>query len=218
MANIFAITTANDTLKLDPNGHTVAVFTVSNRTTRPLRGLAKLRPLDNTKQGWLKLAGESERDFVAGGTQQFNISFEPAPNTPPGKYRFRLDVVSTVHPDEDFSEGPTVVAEVPGPKPPPPSKVWMIPVALMMVGTIVVILTRPKKVSVPSVEGQKIQQAREMLTKVQLKFTEKEVPADDPSQPGRVRSAVPKPGEKVAVDSTIALQVYGPEATKVVPK
>jgi hypothetical protein len=217
MANIFAITTANDTLKLGPNGHTEAVFTVSNRTTRPLRGLAKLRPLGNTKQEWLKLAGESERHFVAGGTQQFTISFEPAPNTPPGKYRFRLDVVSTVNPDEDFTEGPTVVAEVPAPKP-PPSKAWMIPVALMMVGTIVVILTRPKKVSVPSVEGQKIQQAREMLTKVQLKFTEKEVPADDPSQPGRVRSAVPKPGDKVAADSTIALEVYGPEATKVVPK
>ena len=217
MANIFAITTANDTLKLDPNGHTKAVFTVSNRTTRTLRGLAKLRPLDNTKQEWLKLAGENERDFVPGGTLQFTISFEPTPNTP-GKYRFRLDVVSTVNPDEDFTEGPTVVVDVPAPKPPPPSKVWIIPVALMMFGTIVVRLTRPKKVSVPSVEGQKIQQAREMLTKVQLKFTEKEVPADDPSQPGRVRSAVPKPGEKVAADSTIALEVYGPEATKVVPK
>src|SRR6266511_462268 len=214
MANIFAITTASDTIKLNEQRHGEVVFTVTDTVARPLRGLAKLKALGDTKQQWLRLAGESERDFAAGGTQQFTVMLDIPPGAPPGKYGFRLDVVSSINPDEDFTEGPTVTAELLPAKPPAPSKAWVIPVALivlvLIVVAIVLIVTRNKKVKVPPVEGQKIEQARDSLTKAQLKFNEEQVPAIDPTQVGTVKSALPKPGEGVDPGSTVALQVYVP--------
>jgi hypothetical protein len=130
MARIFTITTtAPDSLSADAKGRAQAVFTVTNATARPIRGLAKAKPLGDTKREWLSVQGETERDFAAGSTQQFTVRFdgprEPASVTPAGstaataeapaasvpttrKYPFRLDVSSARNPDEDFTEGPTV--------------------------------------------------------------------------------------------------------------
>ncbi len=218
MANIFAITTANDTIKLDADRHGEASFTVTDTLTRPIRGLARLKPLGDTKQQWLTLKGESERDFVAGGTQQFTVMLDVPANTPSGKYGFRLDIASSINPDEHFTEGPAVMAELLPPKARPPSKAWIIPVALIVLaliaGGIVLLVTRKKTVVVPPLEGQKIEQARELLTKAQLKFTEVQVAAPDLGQVGTVKSAVPKEGETVERDSTVALEVYGKAAVK----
>jgi PASTA domain len=220
MANIFQISTANDTLKVDPNGRTEAVFTVSNHTGRPVRGLAVLRPLDNTKQEWLKLAGENERDFVAAGTQQFTVRFEPPPNTPPGKYRFRLDVVSTVNPDENFTEGPTVVAEVSAPKPPPaPSKAWMIPVALiallLMVGTTVVIVKSckngPEAKVMPKVLNKTLEEAKAVLEPLHLDVVQDpELEATLDFDAGKVAVQTPNPGEPLESVKTVKLKLAGP--------
>src|SRR6185503_20685011 len=95
MAKTFTITTtATDTLKTNDKGHAEAVFTVTNTTARPVRGMARARVLDSTKQEWLQITGESERDFAPGGTQQFVVTFDapvaspgqapPAGSTPPG--------------------------------------------------------------------------------------------------------------------------------------
>jgi beta-lactam-binding protein with PASTA domain len=218
MSKIFAITSANETAKLTADRHGEAAFTVTNTTARPMRGLAKLKPLGDTKQEWLKLKGESERDFVAGGTQQYTVMLDVPANAAPGKYGFRLDIVSTINPDEDFTEGPTVTAELSPPKPRPASKAWIIPVALIVVavivGAIVFLATRKKTVTVPPLEGQKIEQARELLTNAQLKFTEVQVPAPDLGQVGTVKSAAPKEGETVERDSTVTLEVYGKGAVK----
>lgn len=218
MANIFAITTANDTVKLNADRHGEAVFTVTNTLARPIRGLAKLKPLGDTKQQWLTLKGESERDFVGGGTQQFTVMLDVPTNTPPGKYGFRLDIASSVNPDEHFTEGPAVTAELLPPKARPPSKAWIIPVALIVVGVIVgaivFLATRKKTVTVPPLEGQKIEQARDLLTKAQLKFTEVQVPAPELGQVGTVKSAAPNEGETVERDSTVTLEVYGKATVK----
>ena len=132
MANSFAITPlATEPLRLDQSGKAIAVFTVTNTTSKPLRGLAKAKALGNTKQEWLSIAGETERDFPAGGTQQFTVNFNPSmgsvTNTPlaSGKYEFRLNVASSADSDEDFTESSNVSIEVPEQKPiPPPPKRW----------------------------------------------------------------------------------------------
>ena len=63
MAKTFTImTTAGDTLKTDNKGHTEAAFTVTNTTNRPVRGMATATALDSTKQEWLKITGEADRD------------------------------------------------------------------------------------------------------------------------------------------------------------
>ncbi len=146
MANISAITTANDRITLDPNRHGEVVFTVTSLVSRPLRGLAKLKSLGDTKQQWLTLAGEGERDFAVGATHQFMVRLDVPANIPPGKYPFRLDLVSSRNPDEDFTEGPTVTAEALPAKPKPPSKAWIVPLALIallvIAGAIVLIIRK----------------------------------------------------------------------------
>jgi hypothetical protein len=134
MAHIFAITSAVDTVPLDGRRGEIT-FTVTNSTGRPLRGRAVAIPLGNTKKEWLTLGGESERDFSSTGTQQFTVNFVAPPDAAPGKYPFRLDVLSVVNPDEDFTEGPAVTAEIgasPLPPPKPSFPKWIIPVVLLV--------------------------------------------------------------------------------------
>jgi len=79
MAKSFAITTtATDALKADAKGHAEAVFTVTNATARPVRGMARAKPLGDTKREWLSIAGETERDFGGGATEQFTVKFDAA--------------------------------------------------------------------------------------------------------------------------------------------
>ncbi|HEV7643459.1 MAG TPA: hypothetical protein VGO50_05885 [Pyrinomonadaceae bacterium] len=111
MGNIFAVTTAIEDIKADAAGKASAIFTVTNTTNKPLRGIAQAKALGNTRQEWLDVEGEAERDFSAGGTQQFTVNFsKPAASaSPPAEtFLFRLDVASSANPDEYFTEGPTV--------------------------------------------------------------------------------------------------------------
>src|SRR5947209_2238568 len=161
MARSFAITTtATDTLHADAQGHAQAVFTVTNTTSRPIRGLAKVKALGDTKREWLSIEGETERDFAAGATQQFTVNFDAkpdqsastaapaagtaaagatggkaasaAPTIAPGRYRFRLDLASAMSSDEDFTEGPEVTVEVAAAAQPVKkgAPLWIIPVIL----------------------------------------------------------------------------------------
>jgi hypothetical protein len=148
MARTFTITTtATDTLKADAKGHAEAVFTVTNATARPVRGMARAKGLADTKREWLSIGGDTERDFGGGGTEQFSVSFDAA-GAPAGKYPLRLDVASAINPDEDFTEGPTVTVEVAAAAATPPVTqnkfpVWVIFVILgvvVIIGVVVLIL------------------------------------------------------------------------------
>jgi hypothetical protein len=112
MARLFTVTTATETPSLDARGHGVVAFTVSNTRPGPLRGRGLVVPLNGAKASWFRVEGDEERDFEAGGTQQFTVRVAVPPGTPPGKGGLRLDVVSVANPDEDFSEGPAVAFEV----------------------------------------------------------------------------------------------------------
>jgi hypothetical protein len=140
MVRSFAITTpATESLRPDAKGHVEVVFTVTNTTPRPIRGMAKVKALGDTKREWLGIEGEPERDIAAGTTAPFTVTFDvPVTASPKGdtarpgdtkvaagsagtgttggapakKYPFRLDVSSAVLPEEDFTEGPTVTVEV----------------------------------------------------------------------------------------------------------
>jgi beta-lactam-binding protein with PASTA domain len=173
MAKTFAITTiATDTVKADATGHTEAVFTVTNTASRPIRGLAKVKALGDSKKEWLSIAGETERDFGSGATEQFTVNFD-APGAPAGKYSFRLDVASSLNPDEDFTEGPPVNVEVGGAAPVAAKKgfpMWIIPVIavglLLVIGLVVWLLwPKPKQEAyvLPDVTNSSEQDARQLL-------------------------------------------------------
>jgi hypothetical protein len=145
MANIFAITAVTEDIKADMDGKATVAFTVTNTSSKPMRGIAKARPLGNTQQDWLAVEGETERDFSANGTQQFTVDFSkplvPAAagsSVAPEKFPFRLDVFSALNPDEQFTEGPTVKVEVTPPvqKPPPKPFPWRI--ILVVVGVLII--------------------------------------------------------------------------------
>jgi hypothetical protein len=147
MGNIFAITTAADDINADAAGKATAIFTVTNTSTKPMRALAKARPIDNTEQDWLNIEGESERDFGAGATQQFTVNFN-RPAGEAGKFPFRLDVASVLDPDEQFTEGPKVTVKVnaPAAKSKKGFPLWIIiliaVVLLLLVGGILFFVLR----------------------------------------------------------------------------
>ncbi|HEY0048542.1 MAG TPA: hypothetical protein VGB68_04610 [Pyrinomonadaceae bacterium] len=154
MSNIFTITTAQQTLKANENGQATAVFTVTNAASRPVRYFVKIKPLGNTEAQWLMIEGETERDFPAGGTHQFTVNFNkpksstaPAPPSAPQPaeaFPFRLDAISAINPDEDFTEGPVVTVEIPEQKVEPKKSFpwWILIVVgvLLVVGIIVAVL------------------------------------------------------------------------------
>lgn len=146
----FTITTpATETMKADAGGHAQAVFTVTNATARPVRAILRARAIGDSKQEWLSIAGESERDFGGGATEQVTVRFD-AVGAPAGKYSFRLNASSAINPDEDFTEGPTVNVEVPAPVvvgPKPKKFPWIIIAiiaAVLLIGGIVLFLIWPR--------------------------------------------------------------------------
>ena len=133
MGNLFPITTPADDIKADAEGKASAVFTVTNTTGKPIRGVVKAKALGNTQQDWLDTEGELERDFGGNGTQQFTVNFKKPASVALAadeKFPFRFDIASTLNPDEQFTEGPTVNIEVKGkPTAPPPKTsfpLWLI--------------------------------------------------------------------------------------------
>jgi hypothetical protein len=119
MASVFGITVVPDKYKTEDGSATIKV-TVTNTTSRPIRGMAKVRPLGNTEAAWLKIEGESERDFSAGGTDTYTVGFKkPKPSPPPTvsqpaqSFTFRFDEFSATSPNEDFTEGPIITVEIP---------------------------------------------------------------------------------------------------------
>ena len=150
MPKSFAITSdITGPIELKNGGQTTVIFTVTNTTNRPLRGIARLKALNiNTKQEWLSFGEPKEKDFPPSGTQQYTVTFNPTVNSastvnpdkqpaagvPAGKYEFQLNVSSAVNPDEDSTDGPVTTIIVPEKVPTPTPKFpwWIIPVAAVL--------------------------------------------------------------------------------------
>lgn len=248
MAKTFAITTtATDTLKTDAKGHAEAVFTVTNTSPRPVRGMARAKALESAKQEWLQMSGESERDFAPGGTQQFVVTFDapvtapsagatkpagtsspvttPATGAAADKYSFRLDVASATNPDEDFTEGPVVKVELPAAKsaaPPKPFPKWIfIPIAavvLIGIGVGLFFLLRKTDVAVPNVVGMTLDEAKTAIADAKLTPVEKEVQITGKAEAGKVIDQDPKPDSTPVPKGTeIQLTIEGTEPLVEVP-
>jgi hypothetical protein len=201
--------------------------------------MAKASALDSTKQEWLHITGETDRDFAAGSTQQFVVSFD-APPAPPSaadaasadKYGFRLVVASATNPDEDFTEGQTIRVELPKVAPPQVSKPfpkWVfIPIGILLLLVIGVVLwlvlrakAQPKPFAVPDVVGATAADAQQSLeTECNagancLVVTVSPV-ADNTVPKGKAVATDPVAGTEVEVGSPVTLVISsGPEASPV---
>lgn len=212
MANrIFAITAARETVTLDDQGRAQVSFTVSNTGPKSLTGRAKLIPLGSTRETWLTLDGEPERNFAKGESHQFTVKIVAPPGTPAGKHAFRLNVISLENPDDDFTEGPSVSFEVKelAPAAPPPRKFpwWIVAVAAVLVlgAGIITWLLIPEKVTVPKVVGEPVDKARELLTDFAYEEAGQQLTGKFP--PGVVIEQNPAEGAKVAKGTKVAVTI-----------
>jgi hypothetical protein len=137
----FSITTPSTTAKLDANRKAQAAFTVTNASIQPLRGRARVVPMDGAKPEWFTLDGDAERAFAANGTQQYTVQVSVPPTAPAGTYKFQLRVVGVANPDEQYGESQLVAFEVPQPvkkSTPLPMWIWIVAaiIALLILGGI----------------------------------------------------------------------------------
>lgn len=147
----FTVTAAGQRVNLGISGAAQASFTVTNTSTQTLKGRMLTRPSDSASPEWFSVVGEMVRDFAPNAAERVVVQLQVPPTAPAGSYSFRLDAVSAVDPDEDFTEGPTVAFDVEG-QPPPPKKFpwvpwWVIAVAggvllLIIIAVVVFLLVR----------------------------------------------------------------------------
>jgi hypothetical protein len=145
----FTVTAAGTKVRLDSSGVAHASFTVTNTSAEALKGRLLTRAREPAKPEWFTVVGDSVRDFAPNASQQAAVDLNVPPGSPPGSYAFRLDAVSQVDPDEDYTEGPTVAFDVapPLPKEKKPFPWWIVAVVggvvlLIVIGVVVWLLVR----------------------------------------------------------------------------
>jgi hypothetical protein len=111
MPRKFTITTPSEKVRLVAGDRSNMVFTLTNTSSSPQHVLLRAVPLGDTQAAWLSI-GETEREFAGGGTAQVSVSIVVPRETLPGRYPFRLDIVSAQRGGEDYEEGPTVYVDV----------------------------------------------------------------------------------------------------------
>jgi hypothetical protein len=214
----FTVTAAGQRVNLDASGAAQAPFTVTNTSVQTLRGRLLTRPKDPAKPEWLSIVGESTRDFGPNAAEQVVVQLNVPPTTPPGKYSFRLDAVSEVDPDEDYTEGPSVAFEVVAAAPPPKKKFpWWIfviigaVVLLIIIGVVVWLLTKDsgnkKLVPVPPVTNVPLAQAQSVLTATGFKVAVQNVPVRTSASVGMVTSQDPQANAQAEKGSTVTIRV-----------
>ena len=147
----FSVTAAGQKVNLGISGAAQASFTVTNTSTQTLKGRMLTKPSESASPDWFSVVGETVRDFAPDAAERVVVQLQVPPTAPAGSYSFRLDAVSAVDPDEDFTEGPTVAFDVEA-QPPPPKKFpwvpwWVIAVAggvllLIIIAVVVFLVVR----------------------------------------------------------------------------
>jgi len=109
MAKYFQVTNPQgmSAIRLDSQGRAAVQYTAKNVTGAAIDGRAVLVSVPATdaasgvvQKGWVKIDGLAERHFNRDQEEAFLVKIEAPPNSPAGKYTFRLDVVSVLRPDE----------------------------------------------------------------------------------------------------------------------
>jgi hypothetical protein len=133
----FAVTAAHTRVKLDSSGAARATFTVTNTSAQTLKGRLLASAAEPAASEWFAVVGDSVRDFAPNIPAQIVVQLNVPPGSPPGSYSFRLDAVSQVDPDEDYTVGPSIAFEIEAPDKP---KRPILPWALVVAGAIVVLV------------------------------------------------------------------------------
>jgi len=216
----FTVTAAGQKVNLDATGSAQTPFTVTNTSAQPMRGRLLTKPNAPAKPEWLSVVGESIRDFGPNAAEQVVVQLDVPPATAPGAYAFRLDAVSEVDPDEDFTEGPSVAFEVAPPPPKPKKKFpWLIliivgaVVLLIVIGVVVWLLTKNDSkpaaptFAVPSVVRMQQPQAQAVLARAGFQSAVQLVGVRVQEQIGVVVSQDPNAGAMKPTGTTVIIKI-----------
>jgi len=215
----FTVTAAGQKVNLDATGSAQTPFTVTNTSAQPMRGRLLTKANAPAKPEWLSVVGESIRDFGPNAAEQVVVQLDVPPTTAPGPYAFRLDAVSEVDPDEDFTEGPSVAFEVAPPPPKPKKKFpwWILIVVgavvlLIVIGVVVWLLTKNDSkpaptFAVPSVVSMQQQQAQAVLARAGFHSAVQTVGVRFIQQIGVVVSQDPGAGTLKPTGTTVIIRV-----------
>lgn len=215
MGRSFAITSLINTLEVAPDKPGEVTFTVTNKGGRPLKGMARIIPIDATRAEWVAICdGEPERAFEKDVTLQYKVKITVPADTPKGTYTFRMDFASSEDPDGDSTQGPAIAVKLAGaPAPAAPSKFpwWILIVvgAVVLIGgivTIVVLTTGgPKMVAVPELVGKTLEEANVLAEEAGLTTQLGEELDKPPAKPGTVVEQKPAKGEQAEKGSAIVI-------------
>jgi hypothetical protein len=210
MSRSFSVTTTTNSIQLDNHRHGEAIFSAFNASGQAIRGRARPAPQDPNTDAWLKVTGETERDFAIAGVQQFDVQIVAPPDAPAGNYTFRLDLLGVENPDEDLTQGPTVTFQVPEPEVKKPFPWWLIAViaGLLVIGVVtIVILSQPKTVKVPDLAGLAVTEAEAQLKDAGLEAGQTQPQASDTVAIGQIISTAPAANTEAAKGTQITLIV-----------
>jgi len=215
MSRVFDISSASEAVRLDGKGHGEVAFTVTNVSARAVRGRFKIKPLDAVGAEAFSIDGASERMFNPNDTQQVAVKVAIPAGTKEGKYRFRLDGVNVDSPDEDFTEGPALVADVKASAAPKRKFPWwilaVIAVVLAVGGVIAyMIINKDDTVVLPVVTGIPYDSARTQLSALGFVVTQR-TQATASASAGTVIAQSPPATQKVDKGSEVALTVAAPQ-------
>ncbi|MBV8878576.1 MAG: PASTA domain-containing protein [Planctomycetaceae bacterium] len=215
MGRSFAITSLSNTVELNGEKTGEVTFTVTNKGGRPMKGMARIVPIDATRAEWVTIAdGEPERSFDKDVTLQYKVKIAVPSDTPKGTYTFRMDFVSSEDPDGDSTQGPAIAIKLASePTAPAPSKFpwWILIVAgaVILIGgivTIVVVATKkPAMVDVPDLMGKTLEEAGKLAEEAGLTTQLGEEQNKPGAKPGTVVDQKPGKGEKAERDSAIVI-------------
>lgn len=216
----FTVTAAGQKVNLDATGSAQTPFTVTNTSAQTLRGRLLTKPNAPAEPEWLSVVGESIRDFGPNAAEQVVVQLNVPPTTAPGSYAFRLDAVSEVDPDEDFTEGPSVGFEVAPPPAKPKKKFpwWILIVVgavvlLIIIGVVVWLLTKNDSkpstptFAIPSVVSMQPTQAQSVLLRARFQTAVQTVAVRVPAQVGIVVSQDPTAGTLKPRGTTVIIRV-----------
>jgi hypothetical protein len=217
MSRVFNISSASDAVRLDSHGQGEVAFTVTNASTRPVRGRFKVKLLDKPAPDVPALAadaiavgGDTERSFNPNDTQQVPVRIKVPSGTREGKYSFRLDGINVDSPDEDFTEGPALAIDV---KPTPPKRKfpwWILAIVVLVLlvggGVGYMIMKRMGMVELPSVTGKPYEEANEQLTALGL-VVSRTSQATSSEASENVIAQLPPANDKVKKGSEVVLTV-----------
>ena len=122
MASIVTIAVPSARAQCDAQGKAEFAFTVTNSSGMRLRVASKILPESPAREEWFTI-DRPERELAENETDQITVKAHVPTGVTGGAHRLKLLVFSAERgrSGEDFTEGPTVVLEVPGGTPVSPA-------------------------------------------------------------------------------------------------